>query len=171
MVEWRFSKPFVVGSIPITRFMKLYEFVNILRSSGDKEIIIRKTPLDIVPQNFHITEIGNVSKDFVDCGGVRRKLEYCAMQVWVADDINHRLKASKLLGILEKGLEFIDENNIVNFEIQENTISLYELFGVTVGNNGTICLEVAKKQTNCLAPDKCGINLNKIESCSRKGCC
>jgi hypothetical protein len=92
-------------------------------------------------------------------------------QVWVADDINHRLKASKLLGILEKGLEFIDENNIVNFEIQENTISLYELFGVTVGNNGTICLEVAKKQTNCLAPDKCGINLNKIESCSGKGCC
>jgi hypothetical protein len=147
--------------------MKLYELTNILRDSGESGLIIRKSPLDIVPQNFHITEIGNVSKDFVDCGGVRRKMEYCALQVWVADDFDHRLKASKLLGILEKGLEFIDENNIVNFEIQEGTICLYELFGVTVSDN-RLCLEVMKKSTACLAPDKCGVTNN---SCSVKGCC
>jgi hypothetical protein len=150
--------------------MKLYELTNILRDSGEKELIIRKSPLDIVPQNFHITEIGNVKKDFVDCGGVRRQLEYCALQVWVANDFDHRLRANKLLAILEKGLEFIDENNIVNFEIQEETICLYELFGVT-NFEDRICLEVAKKYTACLAPDKCGVKVASVNSCSGKGCC
>jgi hypothetical protein len=157
--------------------MKLYEFSNILKTVGTKRLVIRKSPTEVVPEHFHITEIGNVKKDFVDCGGVRRQLEYCAMQVWVADDINHRLTPDRLSSILDQGLKFIDDNNIVNFEIQERTVALYELFGMTISKD-VVYLEVAEKKTACLAPDKCGVKSDKYKAdsedkscCVSKGCC
>ena len=55
---------------------------------------------DMVPPHFHITEVGRVQKDFIDCGGTVRSSTTCLVQVWVASDTEHRLKANKLLAIL-----------------------------------------------------------------------
>jgi len=42
---------------------------------------------DFVPAHFHITEVGRVRKDFIDCGGTVRSATSCLFQVWVADDV------------------------------------------------------------------------------------
>lgn len=39
-----------------------------------------------VPAHFHITEIGRIQKDFIDCGGTVRSAVTCLLQVWVAHD-------------------------------------------------------------------------------------
>ena len=48
---------------------------------------------DFVPAHFHVTEVGRVQKDFIDCGGTVRSATACVLQVWVADDTAHRLGA------------------------------------------------------------------------------
>jgi hypothetical protein len=53
-----------------------------------------------VPAHFHVTEVGRVQKDFIDCGGTVRSSTMCVLQVWVADDTDHRLDTTKLAGIL-----------------------------------------------------------------------
>jgi hypothetical protein len=119
-----------------------------------------------VPANFHVTEMGIVSKRFVDCGGTQRKSESCVLQVWVADDFDHRLKSDKLdsivqtsrslLGLMDKTYGSLP----VEIEFENEVISQYPLGDVEVTPNGLLFV-LGKKHTACLAPDKCGVG----------GCC
>ena len=45
-----------------------------------------------VPPHFHITEVGNINRNYIDCGGVLRQEKKINLQLWVASDIEHRLK-------------------------------------------------------------------------------
>ena len=42
----------------------------------------------LVPEHFHVTEVGKVTKHFIDCGGVLRKEEKINFQLWNANDYN-----------------------------------------------------------------------------------
>ncbi len=52
-----------------------------------------------VPQHFHITEVGLVTKHFVDCGGMERKETVVNFQFWEAHDYDHRLAPQRFLRI------------------------------------------------------------------------
>jgi len=54
----------------------------------------------MVPEHFHVTEVGVVSKIFIDCGGTIRNEKVANFQLWNANDFEHRLKPSKLLDII-----------------------------------------------------------------------
>jgi hypothetical protein len=54
-----------------------------------------------VPEHFHVTEVGMVTKNFIDCGGVIRTEKTVNLQLWNADDFEHRLKPAKLLNIIK----------------------------------------------------------------------
>ena len=54
----------------------------------------------LVPNHFHVTEVGKVTKHFIDCGSVIRKEEVVNLQLWEADDYDHRLHPEKMLQIL-----------------------------------------------------------------------
>lgn len=128
-----------------------------------------------VPAHFHITEIGNVSRDYIDCGGTLRKENKLNLQLWVSSDSDHRLAPDNLLNILqlaEKQLGFSNEE--VEVEYQQSTIGRYEL-----AFNGTV-FQLINTQTACLAPDQCGIPQEKPRvrvtvgglSCDpNSGCC
>src|SRR5688500_11607555 len=55
-----------------------------------------------VPAHFHVTEVGHVRKDFIDCGGKSRASRTCTLQTWIGRerDDGHRLDAGKFLKIL-----------------------------------------------------------------------
>ena len=55
---------------------------------------------ELVPSHFHVTEIGKITKHFIDCGGTLRNEEVVNFQLWNADDYDHRLHPEKLLDIL-----------------------------------------------------------------------
>ena len=44
-----------------------------------------------VPSHFHVTEVGRMQKDFIDCGGTRRRALHGQLQLLVATDYDHRL--------------------------------------------------------------------------------
>ena len=54
-----------------------------------------------VPEHFHVTEVGLITRNFIDCGGKVRKETVVNFQLWDANDFEHRLKPNKLLDIIE----------------------------------------------------------------------
>ena len=110
----------------------------------------------VVSPHFHVTEVGQVTKKYIDCGGTLRNESMISFQLWAAEDFDHRLGAAKLLDIIqlaERVLELPDLE--VEVEYQEDTIGRYGL-----EFTGTDFLLTAR-QTDCLAKDKCGIPTEK----------
>lgn len=123
-----------------------------------------------VPPHFHITEVGRVQKDFIDCGGTVRSLVSCMLQVWVADDRDHRLDTSRLNHILELGGPVLKTTELpVEVEYQSEAFTQYQVTTLEVTPSG-ILLELGHKHTDCLAPDKCG-PVEARSCCGPSGCC
>jgi len=124
-----------------------------------------------VPSHFHITEIGRTIKTFVDCGGYERENSNTTFQVWVADDVDHRMTVGKFLDIIAAGKNIINQDDEVIFEYDNNhTIGLY---GVALIQRLEHFFNIflMQKRTNCLAPDKCGVKSQSESCCGSKGCC
>jgi len=130
--------------------MKLSEVKRIL--STVETVNFKLEDGTMVPEHFHVTEVGAVSKHFIDCGGVVRKENKANFQLWDANDFEHRLKPGKLLAIIglsEKvlGLEDVE----IEVEYQNNTIGKYEL---DFDGKDFLLLNM---QTACLAKEACGV--------------
>lgn len=111
-----------------------------------------------VPQHFHVTEVGVVSKHFIDCGGTIRNEKVANFQLWNANDYDHRLKPAKLLNIIKLSEEKLGMEDLeIEVEYQAETIGKYDL-----GFNGKNFVLLAKK-TACLAEDSCGIPIEKMK--------
>jgi hypothetical protein len=112
---------------------------------------------EFVPAHFHVTEVGIITRNFIDCGGTMRNEKSVNFQLWEAEDYDHRLGAQKLHDIirLSENKLGIDENMDVEVEYQGTTIGKYNL-----EFNGEHFVLV-NTQTNCLAKDKCGIPASK----------
>lgn len=136
--------------------MKLSEIKKILTTAEavNFELESGKT----VPEHFHVTEVGVVTKHFIDCGGTVRDEKVANFQLWEANDFDHRLKPQKLLNIIALSERVLGMEDLeIEVEYQSDTIGKYEL-----GFNGNSFILLAK-QTNCLASDKCGIPADKLK--------
>ncbi|WP_268846933.1 DUF6428 family protein [Flavobacterium aestivum] len=109
-----------------------------------------------VPEHFHVTEVGLINKNFIDCGGTVRNETVVNFQLWDANDFEHRLKPKKLLDIIQLSEKVLGiEDFEIEVEYQDRTIAKYDL-----GFNGEN-FQLLNKQTACLAQDQCGISLEK----------
>ena len=109
-----------------------------------------------VPAHFHVTEVGQATKKYIDCGGTIREESKVTFQLWEDGDVDHRLAASKLLNIIDLAERLLSIPDLeVEVEYQGDTIGRYGL-----DFNGTDFLLTAT-QTDCLAKDKCGIPMEK----------
>ncbi|GEL09313.1 hypothetical protein SAMN05192550_1691 [Flavobacterium glycines] len=130
--------------------MKLSEIKNILSTLENVAFVLENG--NPVPEHFHVTEIGLITKNFIDCGGTIRNEKTINFQLWNANDFEHRLKPKKLLDIIslsEKTLGIEDYE--IEVEYQTETIGKYDL-----DFNGENFLLLNKK-TACLASDQCGV--------------
>lgn len=111
-----------------------------------------------VPEHFHVTEVGVISKHFIDCGGTIRTERVANFQLWDANDFDHRLKPTKLLNIIRLSEEKLGMEDLeIEVEYQNETIGKYEL-----GFDGADFI-LQSKQTACLASDSCGIPAEKLK--------
>jgi hypothetical protein len=107
----------------------------------------------LVPNHFHVTEVGKISKHFIDCGGTERQEEVANFQLWEANDYDHRLHPEKLLNIIELSERALNIGDLeIEVEYQGATIGKYSL-----DFDGKHFL-LTSKQTACLALDACGID-------------
>ena len=125
-----------------------------------------------VPEHFHVTEIGLASRHFIDCGGIERLEKVINFQLWDANDLEHRLKAERLMKIItlsEKILKLEDLE--IEVEYQSDTIGRYNL-----AFNGR-SFELVSLKTACLASDHCAMSdtnqsMSKPnDSCTPGGVC
>ncbi|TCD11722.1 hypothetical protein EZ449_05550 [Pedobacter frigidisoli] len=132
--------------------MKLSEIKRILATVESVNFQLENGQM--VPDHFHVTEVGIITKDFIDCGGKLRHEKVANFQLWDANDYEHRLKAEKLLGIISLSEKVLGMDDLdIEVEYQMETIGKYDL-----GFDGTNFLLLAK-QTACLASDACGIEV------------
>lgn len=126
---------------------------------------------DLVPAHFHITEVGRVRKDFIDCGGTARNETSCRLQAWVADDTDHRLDTSKLAAILKLAAPLFESDELpVEVEYEGAVVSQYPVTEADVTPGGLL-FQLGSKHTDCLAKDRCGVPLAATEACAAPGCC
>src|SRR5213595_2625351 len=60
-----------------------------------------------IPAHAHVTEVGYVVRNFIDCGGVIGKEEKVLLQTHVGDDDDHRLRADRFSKILQLGMRVL----------------------------------------------------------------
>ena len=134
--------------------MKLSEIKSAL--SKVNEVTFTLPNGEQVPPHFHVTEVGNIQKHFIDCGGTIRKESVINFQLFTATDYDHRLSVQKLRSIIQLSEEKLGlENHEIEVEYQGDTIGKYGL----EFKNGVFIL--ISTQTDCLAKDKCGIPQEK----------
>lgn len=141
--------------------MNVHKFKQVLANNPSADLYIMLPNGEFVPNHFHITEVGRVHKQFIDCGGTRRETLSCVLQVWVANDADHRLNSTKLGQIMKVASTFVnDEDMPLVVEYGSETVANYPLGDVEVTPKGLLFV-LGAKPTACLAMDKCGV----------EGCC
>lgn len=133
--------------------MKLSEIKTILATA--EAVNFQLENREAVPEHFHVTEVGIITKDFIDCGGKVRHEKVVNFQLWDANDYLHRLKAEKLLNIISLSEKVLGIEDLeIEVEYQSGTIGKYDL-----AHDGTNFV-LLSKQTACLASEACGVGQN-----------
>src|SRR3954466_8327670 len=95
------------------RLMNLSTFKASLAPFGETPVRVRLPDGDPIPAHFHVTEVGHVTKRFVDCGGTVRSAEACLLQTWVPNDSSdHRLTAGKVVRILDLATQILPSDEL-----------------------------------------------------------
>ena len=145
--------------------MKLSEIKNILPTLDNVAFQLENGTS--VPEHFHVTEVGMITKNFIDCGGTIRNEKVVNFQLWSANDYDHRLKPTKLLDIIKLSEQKlgIEDSLEVEVEYQAETIGK---FGLDFSNEVFV---LTSKQTDCLAKESCGIPAFELVQAKASSCC
>jgi len=152
--------------------MNTAEFTALLSALGDKPLRFVLPDGGRVPDHVHITEVGRVDREFLDCGGEHRRTSFCFLQAWVADDTDHRLTAGKLAAIIARALEPLGLENLpVELEYEDGLISQFPV--VSVGAGEVVTVHLGTKHTDCLAKEIClPPSAGSADCCTPgSGCC
>ncbi len=138
--------------------MKVSEFKNSLALVDVFSIQLPNGTL--VPPHFHITEMGLLTKNYIDCGNTLREEKQVTFQVWFAGDEDHRLEPTKVFKIIEAAKPLIGESDL-EIEVEYQDAQTIGKYGIEFHNNRFV---LTPKETTCLAQDHCGIPADKMKT-------
>ena len=151
--------------------MTVDTFLHSLSANPAAAIHLMLPDRSFVPAHFHITEVGKVRKDFIDCGGTVRSTAACVLQVWVAQDKDHRLDTTKLAQIVRLAGPLLGSQELpVEIEYEGTSVSQYPVAATEVTPSGVL-FHLGTKHTACLAQDRCGVGAATAAGCAAPGCC
>lgn len=108
-----------------------------------------------IPPHAHITEVARIDKHFIDCGGTVRKESACRMQIWFADDTEHRISAKTLLKVLDKAATILGTEDLtVDFEYEAPFIAQFPITSITPETDALV-IHLGIRHTDCLAKEYC----------------
>ena len=143
--------------------MTVKDFCRLLDANPDVKMHWMLPDKSFVPAHYHITEVGRLQKDFIDCGGTVRSTKSCLLQVWVANDVDHRLQTTKLAAIMRVAGPLLQSEELpVEVEYEDGVISQYPIGGMEITPAGLL-FSLGTKHTACLAPETCKVG--------ESGCC
>jgi hypothetical protein len=109
---------------------------------------------DSIPSHAHVTEVGHVAKNFIDCGGLIAKNETVLLQTHVGSDVNHRLRSDRFAKILELGQRVVPHEELdVEVEYDCCVVAQYPIRDAKRDGEHLV-LTLGKRQTQCLAQER-----------------
>lgn len=156
--------------------MNIKEIQQLLTSRPNSSLYLNLPNGDLIPAHYHITEVGRVQKDFIDCGGTRRSTTACVLQAWVAKDTEHRLETGKLARIIDMAAPLLEDRDLpVEIEYEDDLVSQFPISYAEFKPDG-LHLYLTTKHTDCLARERCGVAVVSHENdntscCTTSGCC
>ena len=148
--------------------MKLSDLKAALRSHPDVLPRFILPDGDQIPAHFHITEVGHITKRFIDCGGTLHATAHtCLLQTYVAEDFEHRLTAGRFATILDLGDKILPHDDLeVEVEYDCCVVAQYPIASAQFTGK-RLDLQLGEKHIDCLAKEKCGID----SGCETSACC
>lgn len=158
--------------------MTFKDFKAALSLNSGKQMRFVLPDFNDVPVHFHITDVGSVVRNFIDCGGQVRKEQFVQIQLWLGADTQHRLStetASKIIDRSREVLSLLPELNEreVLIEYQTNLVSQYPVESVDISES-EVKFQLAFSQTQCLAALRHEQEIKTMETsscCSLSSCC
>ena len=133
--------------------MKLADVKAALSRSPELTVRFELPNGKMIAARAHVTEVARIEKQFLDCGGTLRADITCRLQLWVAKDFWHRLKAGKLLSILNAADQFLRSDDLeVDVEYDLNVITQSPVSDVVMAD-GELVFKLAERRTACLAKE------------------
>jgi hypothetical protein len=134
--------------------MKLSELRSILENHPDTFPRFVLPDGDLIPAHAHVTEVGHVVKNFIDCGGVMGKSETVLLQTHVGQDTDHRLKSDRFAKILQLGEQLLPHDQIeVEVEYDCCVVAQYPVSEVKPSGNHLDVI-LGRRHTQCLAQER-----------------
>jgi hypothetical protein len=119
---------------------------------------------DYIPVHAHVTEVGHVVRNFVDCGGLTGKEEKVVLQTHVGNDTDHRLRSDRFEKILQLGSRVIPSADLdVDVEYDCCVVAQYPI-AEAAPDGDHLNLILRRSQTQCRARER-------RESETAAGCC
>nr|WP_299342510.1 DUF6428 family protein [Allomuricauda sp.] len=150
--------------------MSTKEFLELLKSNQNKELMFEYLPGKYVGANYHITEVKNITIDSVDCGAGTDFWKETIVQLWESPketDKKEFMSSYKALGILNKvdRMHPMTQDAELKIEYSNTTFHTAQLFvqGYSIGKNALI-LHLSVKKTDCKAKETCGVPVETHES-------
>jgi hypothetical protein len=104
---------------------------------------------DYIPAHAHVTEVGHVVRNFIDCGGLTGTEEKVVLQTHVGDDTDHRLRSDRFAKILQLGNRVIPSADLdVDIEYDCCVVAQYPI-GEAKSNGDYLDLILRRGRTQC----------------------
>jgi len=135
--------------------MTVAEFRAALGSRAGLHLRFRLPTGSLSPVHAHLTEVSRVEKRFIDCGGTVRVQVSARLQVWSADDTDHRVGCAKALEVLGRGQSLLGSDQLpLEVEMDFPLLTVFPVLGSTVEDD-TLVFLLGTTKADCLAPEFC----------------
>jgi len=135
--------------------MTLADFRRALSANPGLGLRFRLPTGGLTPIHLHLTEVARVEKRFIDCGGTVRTEVSARLQLWAADDTDHRVGCAKALQVLARGAELVGSTALpLEVEYDFPLLTVFPVLGSVVEGGERIFL-LGARRADCLAPEIC----------------
>jgi Family of unknown function (DUF6428) len=126
---------------------------------------------DYIPAHAHVTEVGHVLKNFIDCGGLTGKEEKVLLQTHVGDDTEHRLRSDRFAKILQLGTRVVTSADLdVEVEYDCCVVAQYPIHEARP-EGGHLDLILQRRRTQCRARERREVKTGKTCCATPTACC
>jgi uncharacterized protein DUF6428 len=144
--------------------MTLYDLQNALEANPKRFPRFVLPDGDYIGAHAHVTEVGLVVRNFIDCGGLVGKEEKIVLQTHVGNDTDHQLRSDRFAKILQLGSRVIPRADLdVDVEYDCCVVAQYPIAEARPDGQH-LNLILRRGRTQCRARER-------RESETAAGCC
>jgi hypothetical protein len=126
---------------------------------------------DYIPAHAHVTEVGYLVRNFIDCGGLTGKDEKVLLQTHVGNDTDHRLRSDRFAKILRLGNRVIPSVDLdVDVEYDCCVVAQYPIAKATPDGKH-LNLILRKGRTQCRARERRESETSADRCATSAACC